>query len=43
MNICNNVDWDVDRIFGAKVGRGNNGGVEIDIDAKVGNVDDEGV
>ena len=43
MNICNSVDWDVDRSVGAKVGRVNNGGIESDIDAKSGSSNGEGV
>ena len=43
MNIGNSVYWHVNIIVGAKVGRGNNSGVDSDIDTNVVNVDDEGV
>ena len=34
--------WDVDKSFGAKVGRGDNGGVDSDVDIEVVSGDDEG-
>ena len=43
MKIDNSLDWDVNRSVSANVGRGNNGGVCIDIDFKVGSGDVEGV
>ena len=35
--------WDVDKIVGDKVGRGNNVGIEIYVGAEVGSGDGEGV
>ena len=35
MKIGNSLDWDVDRIVGVKVGRGNNGVEYIDVGAEV--------
>ena len=43
MNIFNSVDWYVDGSVGAKVDRGNNGGVDIAVDDEVGSGDGEGV
>ena len=34
--------WDVDKSFGAKVGRGDNGGVDSDVDIEVVSGDDKG-
>ena len=42
MNIGNSVYWYVHIIVGAKVGRDNNGGVDIDINEKFGSGDGEG-
>ena len=36
MKIGNSLYWHADRIVGAKVGRGNNGWVDSDIDTIVG-------
>ena len=43
MKVSNSVDWDIYRIVGAKVGRGNNGWVDSDIDTIVGSGYYEGV
>ena len=43
MKIDNSVDWYVDRIFSAKVGRGDNGRVDIDVGDKCGFGDGERV
>ena len=43
MNINNCVGWCASRNVGAKVGRGHNEGVEIDVGAEVGGEYGEGV
>ena len=41
MNIDYSVDWDVDRIFGAKVGRVDGGRVDSDVCVRVESCDEK--